>query len=203
VANPDLVAAQIDGVQFGQTQNEEVVDAVGQFINERYGSVDAFKATVQEDPVGVLSDVAGLFTGGSTLLPKAGKIGSVGRAVEGLGKAVDPLNLSVTAVKAAAKGTQAGKLIPQALPEKLLESALKFRPSIKPDQRSKMTKTALSQGIMPTVAGLQKITDKLDVLDTSLSKIIDEATAAGETIPKSVIFSHIRQLRKDLGGRQG
>ena len=40
-----LVPSTIGGVDFGETQNEEVVDAVGQFINERYGSVDAFKAT--------------------------------------------------------------------------------------------------------------------------------------------------------------
>ena len=131
------------------------------------------------------------------LLPKAGKAGSIGKAVEGLGKAVDPLNLSVSAIKAVAKK---GKIIPKALPAKLLESAMKFRPSIKPKQRLAMIKTALSQGIMPTVGGLQKITDKLDVLNTSLDDIINTATAAGDTIPKNAIFTKLSKLRRDLGG---
>jgi hypothetical protein len=188
------------GINLDVSENEEIANSVGDFINERYGSVDAFKATVQEDPVGALSDIAGLLAGGSLMLPKAGKLGAIGRAAETVGKAVDPLNISVSAVKAAAKGSKVGRLIPQALPEKLLESALKFRPSIKPSQRANMTKTALAQGIMPTVDGLQKITDKLDGLNTSLDKIIDAATASGETIPKKAIFVKLKQLRKDLGG---
>jgi hypothetical protein len=192
-----FVPSNIEGVEFGQTENEEVVDAVGDFISERYGSVDAFKSTVQEDPVGVLADVAGLFTGGATLLPKAGKVGKIAGAVEAVGKAVDPLNISTSAVKTLAKS---GRVIPQALPEKLLESALKFRPSIKPAQRANMTRTALREGIMPTVSGLQKITDKLNVLDTGLDSIIDSATASGRTIPKKAIFTKLKQLRKDLGG---
>lgn len=195
-----IIGPAAAAIDLGVTENEEVANAVGDFINERYGSVDAFKATVQEDPVGVLADVAGLLTGGSTLVPKAGKIGAIGKAVETLGKAVDPLNISVSAVKAAAKATNAGKIIPQALPEKLLESALKFRPSIKPKQRASMTKTALAQGIMPTVSGLRDITDKLDVLNTSLDVIIDTATAEGKTIPKSAVFTKLKELRRDLGG---
>jgi len=192
-----FVPSVIDGVDFGQTQNEEVVDAVGSFINERYGSVDAFKNTVQNDPVGVLADVASIFTGGATLLPKAGKVGKIGKAVSAVGKAVDPLNISASAVKVLGKS---GKAIPQALPEKLLESALKFRPSINPAQRASMTKTALREGILPTVSGLRKISDNLGTLDTSLNKIIDNATKAGKTIPKRAIFSKLKKLRAELGG---
>ena len=192
-----FVPSDIGGFNFGQTENEEVVDAVGSFINERYGSVDAFKNTVQTDPVGALADIAGLFSGGATLLPKAGKVGAIGRAVEGVGKAIDPFNISVSGVKSLARS---GKLIPESVPEKLLESALKFRPSIKPKQRSSMTKTALKEGIMPTVSGLQKITEKLDTLDTGLNKIIDDATTAGTAIPKKAVFSKLKELRRDLGG---
>lgn len=192
-----FVPSEIKGISFGQTENEEVVDAVGSFINERYGSVDAFKKTVQEDPVGVLADAAGIFTGGASLVPKVGKVGAIAEAASAVGKAVDPLNISVSAVKSLAKS---GKLIPQGVPAKLLESALKFRPSIKPAQRASMTATALREGILPTTKGLQKITDKLDVLDTGLNKIIDDATAAGTTIPKKAIFAELKQLRRDLGG---
>ena len=77
---------------------------------------------------------------------------------------------------------------------------MKFRPSIKPKQRASMTRTALAQGIMPTVGGLQKITDKLDVLNTSLDNMIDTATEAGKTIPKNAVFTKLKELRRELGG---
>lgn len=192
-----FVPSVIDGVDFGQTQNEEVVDAVGNFINERYGSLDAFKSTVQNDPVGVLSDIAGLFTGGSTLLPKTGKLGKIASAVEAVGKAADPLNIATTAVKTLAKS---GKAIPQALPEKLLQSALKFKPSISQKQRTNMTKTALKEGIMPTVAGLEKVAERLSTLNTKMDAIIDGATSRGTMIPVGAVFSELRKVRKELGG---
>ena len=193
----DFMSRPLFGEDVLGAEDAPVAEAVGDFINERYGSVDAFKATVQEDPVGALADIAGLVSGGSTLIPKAGKTAALADKVAALGKAVDPLNLSVSAIKAAGKG---GKLIPQALPEKLLESAIKFRPSIKPSQRASMTKTALREGILPTVGGLQKIADKMSNLNTSLDNIIDGATQAGTTIPKGVVFSELKKLRRDLGG---
>ena len=127
----------INGVDFGKTQGEEVVDAVGQFFAERYGSTSAIKNTLEQDPAGVVSDVIGIVTGGIGL------------------------------VKGVAKG--AGKAIPKALPEALLESSLKFRPSISPVQRANMTKTALREGILPTVSGLHKLSDRLGTLNTELN----------------------------------
>ena len=192
-----FVPSVIDGVDFGQTENEEVVDAVGGFINERYGSIDAFKNTVQQDPVGALADVAAIFSGGSTLLPKTGKVGAIASAANRVGAILDPLNVSASAVKTLAKS---GKVIPKALPEKLLESALKFKPSIDPKQRANMTKTALREGIMPTVAGLEKITKKLGSLNDRLDTIIDGATERGVEIPVGAVFSELKKLRKDIGG---
>ena len=158
----------INGVDFGKTQGEEVVDAVGQFFAERYGSTSAIKNTLEQDPAGVVSDVIGIVTGGIGL------------------------------VKGVAKG--AGKAIPKALPEALLESSLKFRPSISPVQRANMTKTALREGILPTVSGLHKLSDRLGTLNTELNKIIEFSTKSGKLIPKNAIFSKLKALRKDIGG---
>ena len=69
-------------------------DAVGKFFMDRYGSIDAIKKTIAEDPVGALADVATVFSGGAFLPGKAGQVaGAVSRAV-------DPL----TAVAKTAKG---------------------------------------------------------------------------------------------------
>lgn len=95
---------------------------------------------------------------------------------------------------------EAGKLIPKALPESLLQTAFKFRPSIDQASRSQMTRTALDEGIMPTVKGLETITKKISNLDVGLNKIIDEATEEGIKIPKKALFTELRKLRKDLGG---
>lgn len=80
-------------------------DAVGKFLVDRYGSVEAVKKTLQEDPVGLAADVSIVLSGGGSLgarLPGvAGKVGEVAAAA---GRAVDPL----TAVGKVAKG--AGKL---------------------------------------------------------------------------------------------
>lgn len=193
----DFMSEPLFGDSVLGSENAPAAEAVGAFIDERYGSLDAFKNTVQQDPVGVLADAAAIFAGGSTLLPKTGKAGRIGAAVEGVGKAVDPLNIATSSVKALAKS---GRIIPEALPAKLLESAVKFRPGVKNAERANMISTSLKQGIMPTVDGLNKITEKIGVLNTRLDKIIDGATTRGVEIPKGVIFSELKKVRGKLGG---
>jgi len=95
---------------------------------------------------------------------------------------------------------QSGKLIPKELPAKMLESALKFKPSLGQKERKRATETALSEGIMPTVRGLEKIAQKITKLDAGLNKIIDDATSSGLLIPKKALFTELKQLRRDLGG---
>lgn len=94
----------------------------------------------------------------------------------------------------------AGKLIPKALPESLMETAVKIRPSVPQDKRANMIRTALDEGIMPTTKGLETISEKLTNLDRSLNKIIDAATEKGTLIPKKALFVELKQLRQDLGG---
>lgn len=93
-----------------------------------------------------------------------------------------------------------GKLIPKALPESLMETAVKVRPSVPQDKRASMIRTALDEGIMPTVKGLETISAKLSNLDIGLNKIIDDATEKGVLISKKALFTELSKLRKDLGG---
>lgn len=189
-----LIPDTIGGVDFGPTENEQTADQVGEFIKGRYGSVENLLNTVETDPVGITFDIAGLLTGGSALIPKVGKLATVSKAVETVGKAIDPINTAINAVK------MSGRLIPARLPEKLLETALKLPTRLSNQVRSKMAQTALREGILPTVGGLERISTKLSALDTSLNNIIDVATKSGATIPKQVLFGHLKQLRQQLGG---
>lgn len=89
------------GLKSGQ-QNVPYADAVGKFFMDRYGGLENLKHTVAKDPVGFLSDVASVFTGGETALARApGVAGKIGEAAGTVGRAVDPLS----AIGGAARGT--------------------------------------------------------------------------------------------------
>lgn len=94
---------QKTGIMSGE-ENIPSADAVGKFFKDRYGSLEAAKKSLAEDPVGVAADLSMLLTGGAALPARAGgMVGKVGQAVGAAGRAVDPL----TAVGTAVKGTGA------------------------------------------------------------------------------------------------
>ena len=67
------VASLIPGVEGDDTQAK----AVGKFFKDRYGSLESIKQTFATDPVGMLSDVSIILTGGATLTAKAPQVSSV------------------------------------------------------------------------------------------------------------------------------
>lgn len=67
------VASLIPGIEGDDTQAK----AVGKFFKDRYGSLENIKQTFATDPVGMLSDVSILLTGGATLTAKAPQVSSV------------------------------------------------------------------------------------------------------------------------------
>lgn len=80
-------------------------DAVGKFLMDRYGSVDAIKRTIATDPVGLAADLSLVLTGGGSLLARAGGVaGKVGKVAAEAGRIVDPLTAAGAAVKTAGKG---------------------------------------------------------------------------------------------------
>jgi hypothetical protein len=67
-------------------------DAVGQFFAQRYGGFENVKRTMAQDPVGFLSDLATVFSGGALVGAKApGVLGTVARAAGTAADIVDPL----------------------------------------------------------------------------------------------------------------
>lgn len=179
----------------GEQESEVYADQVGQFIKDRYGSWDAFKKTAEDDPVGVLADVSALFTGGATGVAKAGgRVGRLGKTLQNVGKAIDPVNATA---KTAAYG--AGKLVPKGLPRGLYKSAAKFGTSAKTDV-DKIADTAVREGLMPTDRGVGKLVRIKKQLQGAIDKIVDEATETGATIPVDDVLRNMDQLKADLGG---
>lgn len=59
----------------------------------RYGSYDAFKRTLANDPVGAIADISMLFSGGGGLLARLpGTVGRIGKVTSKVGGAIDPTN---------------------------------------------------------------------------------------------------------------
>lgn len=54
----------------GDAPEEATALAVGEYFADRYGSAEAFSNSLKTDPVGVVSDIAGVFTGGATIAGK-------------------------------------------------------------------------------------------------------------------------------------
>ena len=76
--------------------NEDIARAVGNFFAERYGGLENIKKTFATDPMGALADVSIILTGGTTLVPKtAGTIGQTAKAINTVGKAIDPVTQGV------------------------------------------------------------------------------------------------------------
>lgn len=93
--------------KLGMASGEEDIsaaNAVGQFLVDRYGSVDAIKNTLATDPVGVASDLSMVLTGGAGAAARVpGVAGKITSAVGAAGRAIDPLS-------AAAKGIAATRV---------------------------------------------------------------------------------------------
>lgn len=90
------------GIMSGK-DSEKYADAVGKFLVDRYGSLDAIKKTIATDPVGLAADVSMVLTLGSTAAARVpGAIGETAKAVGTVGRAIDPINAATAGVKAAA-----------------------------------------------------------------------------------------------------
>lgn len=163
--------------------SEDAANAVGGAIKGRYGSLDAVKSTLMNDPVGALADVSGL--------GMASKVPGVAR----IAAAAEPLNIASKGVKAAAKA-----IIPERMAQNLYQSAAKFSTTLKPEQRAQIVQTALDYGVMPTSKGVAKVEGRLGILNAHLDDLIETATSSGQKIPVNAVFQHLAELRKTKGG---
>lgn len=97
-----LEAVGVDQAPEDKERRQAAADALGQFIKDRYGSMDAFKTTLATDPVGVLADASLVLTGGGAAAARVpGVVGKAAAATRKVGQALDP-------VMAAGKGVQVG-----------------------------------------------------------------------------------------------
>jgi len=184
----------------GEQPEEPYFDALVDFMKSRYGSIDDFKKTISEDPVGVVADIAtvmipaGGAVKGAGAAAKAAKLTGTGRALTAAGGAISKAGAAAEPIGAAVRG--ASKLIPKKAPRNMYLSSAKFGTTIPREDRLKMAQLALDESIMPTVKGLDKLRDKIDNLNTEIAAKIDAAVDSGERIPVDKLFKHFDELKE-------
>ena len=184
--NPIAAFAEYLRQSTGGEDKAVYVDAVTKYADDRYGGADNFLKTLQEDPVGVIADASMILTGAGA----TSRIPTLTKA----GKYIDPINTAVNAVRVA------GKAIPKQLPRSMYESAAKIRPSIQESNRTEMVDTALSERAMPTTAGLDKVSKKIDSLSNDVAKLIKSAEDSGAKISVDELLVNTMDLKQTLSG---
>lgn len=98
---------------------------LGNYISNRYGSEEAFKKSVIEDPVGVLADISSVITGAGAAVTAVGdvskvaKVSEVGNVISKVGQATEPITaISKTAgkVSSAVKNSTPGRIASDIIP---------------------------------------------------------------------------------------
>jgi hypothetical protein len=123
---PDTIEGVVDviGGATGLSKDDTAYEALKQYYGDRYGSVQGFAKALQTDPASILADVAGLATGGATILAKTANVASKVSKISALSNAakaaetfgayaakLDPMNAAAamtrTGVKAATRAGEA------------------------------------------------------------------------------------------------
>lgn len=176
-----FAAGDSEHAVYADESNVQLADAVGQAITDRYGGSNQLKQTAMEDPVGLLSDVVGLVSGGSALVPKYGS------KIQKIANAADPANMVLNTAKAA------GKLVPENLPNDLYKRSAKFSTKLDDVERTEITQTALDEKISPTSEGLEKLDAILTEESTKVRALLDEAESAGKNVNKTKLLVNLRK----------
>ena len=186
----------------GEQGSEPMAMAVARAIVGRYGSIDSLKRTLETDPVGVAADISSALMGGGALTSRMpGIAGKAGQTVLEAGAALDPLNLASSTVK------QAGRLVPRALNARMYDASAKW--STVADRkggtgtRDRLTATALDEGIAPNARGVLRLEDRISDLSDQLGRKIDEAAAAGATVPIDDLRKALDDVEADIGFEMG
>lgn len=165
-------------------------DALANDYINAYGSSDAFKRTLMEDPARVLVDFLGVAAPASKI-PGMSRLSTVTSAVE--------------PVQAISKGARTvGKGAAQLIPEKKLTDAYKrsakFTTTKDDAARTRMAETALREGVIPNEKGVIAIQDRINNLGAQIDTLISDATKSGKRIPVDAVFQHLNELRGQRGG---
>lgn len=88
-----------------ETKQEESFDAVVQFFKDRYGSPEALKETLINDPAGFALDVSSVLSGGGAITRAAG-LSRTGNVLSKAGEVMNPINQALKGASAVGRGVR-------------------------------------------------------------------------------------------------
>lgn len=172
---------------------EKYADATNQFFKERYGSVDAAKRTLINDPVGFLGDVSSIFTlggGAASIAARAAgntsRIGSAvskaGQTASRIGEVVDPVRAGAIATSKAVSKIPGVKAIGSTISRGLgsspetVSAASRIGVDIPAGAKSidNTRATSLVEGVAARTFATKKVADMYNRASDSLVKASDD-----------------------------
>jgi hypothetical protein len=199
--------AKMSGTEKYAPEQVAKANAVGDVYKKRYGSMDAIKNTLYDDPVGAAADISTVLGGGSALLKGAGMVskvagmGRVGGALAKAGEVADVASEASNPVRAVTKpagmvadavgGTGKGKLA-----QRLYQSALKPSTTLSPEERAAIIQTGLKEGIPVSESGLNQVEQRIAEVNQQIADKIKSGAQAGATVDPTKVASRIDQAKK-------
>lgn len=183
------------------TNKEKYAEAVADYYAEKYGSFNAFKRELENNPAGVLGDASMFITGGAGLVKLGAKAGAVGNivsrgadAVGKVGASIDPLNLALNVPLAGAGKIINASPIKDTLAPSLYEASLKPNPSALKSKRDRAVRTGLDEKLPVNRKSQLYISDTLAELGKKVDDIIESSDAS---IPIDKLFDTFDTLIKE------
>ena len=170
-----LGSSLINLIKPGEQGNEQLAREVGKFFKDRYGGLENIKKTFATDPLGMLSDVSVLFTGGGSLVAKTGQLSKLGalekagNLAKSIGK-IDPIN-------AVTSGTSLAL-------NKGIPKAIETIGGVPSDATKLAFQSGKQSGIISKNKSSQSFLDSMRGKDTPM-KIVDDANKVFSDLQKS------------------
>jgi len=203
-------------------------NAVGDYLYNKYGSVDKAQKAFQERPIDVLSDVSGVITGGSLLVGKAAskigklanmankskysaiankatnaanKVAGVAEGVAKAGTAIDPVNIAKSALAGTTKALTS-KLDPIGMMESVGKFSTTLDKKLGKGARRRLAETMLKERLRFNQGGVDKLDDLVDGINAEINTMMKSDDALKQVIdPAPVVGKHIGNLKKKYGGK--
>jgi len=182
------------------TTKEVYADAAYDALVGRYGSPEKALASLERDPVGVVSDVMSVLTGGALTAAKtvrlagATKIASGAEKVAEVASALEPINVAVNTAGKAGQKFRARNANPV---DDMLE-ALKLSTTLDDrfgsGTRAKIANTILRGGYTLDTAGIAKLESDLHKAGLDIETILNNPAALEKVIPPQVLQKPIDDL---------
>jgi hypothetical protein len=160
-------------------ESEKALSAIGDYYKQRYGGIEEAKRAFAEDPVGVASDVATIFTGGGGAmkgLAKGAELAGMARTATGLGKAGEIIGETGRLVDPVTASTKLGAMAAEPITKGVTPAILSFKSgkTIKSLQDAEEAGVTSNPEFWRHFSGEANPQEVIDAVKDSINKIKDE-----------------------------